>query len=149
MLKWVTLSTFVIFLFFVATSWGYSSLPFIEIGLKDGTVINVEVAASKHDRERGLMYRDDLGDDEGMLFVFDSEGNYPFWMKNVNFPIDIVWINSDMRVVDTQTAMPCTKHCIDYVSEYPARYVLEVPVGFAAAHSIKIGSRIDISAYEN
>jgi hypothetical protein len=86
MLKWTTLSTFIIFFFLIATTWGYTSLPVIEIGLKDGTVVNAEVAASKQNRERGLMYHEGLGEDEGMLFVFDKEDKYPFWMKGVDFP---------------------------------------------------------------
>lgn len=147
MLKWATLSTFIIFFFFVATTWGYANLPTIEIGLKDGTTVTAEVAASKQERERGLMYRDALGEDEGMLFVFEKEDKYPFWMKNVNFPIDIIWINSDMRVVDAQTALPCTTHCKNYTPEYPVMYVLEVPEGFAGEHGIKIGSVIDVGAY--
>lgn len=144
MLKWATLSTFIIFFFLIATTWGYSSLPVIEIGLKDGTVIKAEVATSKHDREQGLMYRDGLFGDEGMLFVFDKEDKYPFWMKNVGFPIDIIWINSDMRVVGTQTALPCSNHCKEYLPDYRALYVLEVPSGFADEHGIKTGSLIDI-----
>jgi uncharacterized membrane protein (UPF0127 family) len=147
MLKWATLSTFIIFSCFVATTGGYSSLSTIEIGLKEGTTITAELAVSKHERQRGLMYRDGLGKGERMLFVFDEEDKYPFWMKNVNFPIDIIWINSDFRVVDAQTAVPCTDHCRNYLPEYPAMYVLEVPAGFADAHGIETGSPIDISIY--
>ena len=147
MLKWATLSTFIIFFFFMATTWGYSSLPIIEIGLGDGAIIQAEVAASQNERERGLMYREELGEDAGMLFVFEKEDKYQFWMKNVNFPLDIIWVNKDMRVVDIQTAMPCTEHCIEYTPDYPARYVLEVPAGFTAAHNIKTGALIDISDF--
>jgi uncharacterized membrane protein (UPF0127 family) len=147
MLKWATLSTFVIFLFFVATTWGYTSLPIIEIGFKDGSIIKAEVADTQKDRERGLMYRESLGEDGGMLFVFDSQDRYPFWMKNVEFSIDIIWINGNMRVVDVDTATPCNKHCIEYVPDYPAKYVLEVPAGFAGEKGIKTGSLIDVSAY--
>jgi uncharacterized membrane protein (UPF0127 family) len=121
MLKWATLSTFIIFFFLVATTWGYSSLPIIEIGLKDGT-----------------------GEDEGMLFVFDKEDKYPFWMKGVDFPIDIIWINEKGRVVDAQTALPCSMHCKNYVPGHPAMYVLEVPAGFAGEHGLKIGSAVDV-----
>ncbi|MBU2559866.1 DUF192 domain-containing protein [archaeon] len=147
MLKWVTLSTFIVFFCFVATTWGYSSLPTIEIGLKDGTTVTAELAVTKHERQRGLMYRDGLRSGEGMLFVFNEEDRYPVWMKNVDFPIDIIWINSDFRVVDAQTAAPCTDYCRNYLPEYPAMYVLEVPSGFADAHGIETGSPVDISAY--
>lgn len=146
MLKWATLSTFIIFFFLIATTWGYSSLPIIEIGLKDGSVITAEVATSKQDRGRGLMYREGLGEDEGMLFVFEKEDKYPFWMKNVDFPIDIIWINEKGRVVDAQTALPCTMHCRNYVPGHPAMYVLEVPAGFAGEHGLKIGSAVDVGA---
>lgn len=146
MLKWATLSTFIIFFFFVATTWGYSNLPLIDIGFEDGTVVKAEVVASEQDREKGLMYRDGLGSDGGMFFVFEKEDKYSFWMKNVDFPIDIIWINEKGMVVDVQTAMPCTMHCKDYVPDYPVMYVLEVPAGFAGERGIKIGSIIHTGA---
>lgn len=142
MLKWATFTTFVIFFFFVATSWGYSSLPIVEIGIGDGTAVKAEVAASSSDRARGLMYRESIGDNEGMFFVFDTDGRHAFWMKNVNFAIDILWLDSEMKVVDIVTANTCVENCQNYTPDYPARYVLEVPAGFAAAHGVSTGSAL-------
>ena len=146
MLKWATFTTFVIFFFFVATSWGYSSLSIIDIGIEDGTVVKAEVTASSSDRARGLMYREGIGENEGMFFVFDTDGRHAFWMKNVNFAIDILWLDSEMKVVDIVTANTCVENCPNYTPDYPARYVLEVPAGFAAAHSITSGSVLSTSA---
>jgi uncharacterized membrane protein (UPF0127 family) len=142
MLKWVTLSTFIIFFFFMATSWGYTSLPIVEIGVGDGTVVRAEVPTSSVDRARGLMDRDTLGDNEGMFFVFDTDDRYAFWMKDMNFPIDIIWLDSEMTVVDVETAQPCIENCPGYTPDSPARHVLEVPAGFAAAHGISAGSTL-------
>lgn len=146
MLKWATLSTFIIFFFFVATSWGYSSLPIVDIGTEDGTVIKAEVAASASDRAVGLMHRESIGESEGMYFVFDTDGPHTFWMRNVNFAIDILWLDGDMKVVDIATAKPCAEKCPGYAPATPARYVLEIPAGFAAAHSITTGSTLSTGA---
>lgn len=144
MLKWVVSAALIsFFLLNIANSWGYNSLSIVQIGIGDGTVVTAEVAASPVDRAVGLMYRDGLGDSEGMLFVFDTEGSYAFWMKNVGFPIDILWLDSGMKVVDIETAEPCNEVCPSYVPDSPARYVLEVPAGFAAAHGISAGSVLD------
>ena len=65
----------------------------------DGTRVRVEVADTEATRQRGLMFRDTLAPNEGMLFVFDASGFYPFWMKNTLIPLDILWLEADGRVV--------------------------------------------------
>ena len=148
MLRWMGLAVLLIFsLLNVANSWGYGSPSIVEIGAEDGTVVMAEVVTSFEDRARGLMYRDALGDDKGMLFVFDTDACYAFWMKNMNFPIDILWLDGGMGVVDIATAEPCTDNCLSYVPDHPARYVLEVPAGFAAAHGISTGSILSTNVW--
>ena len=101
----------------------------------------VDVVRSEEDRARGLMYREELGQGKGMLFVFGSEGVYPFWMKNMLFAIDIIWLDRDKRVVHVvSNAMPCNvTPCPLYTPSASALYVLEVPAGDAARYGIQPG----------
>src|SRR3990167_703443 len=62
--------------------------------------IKAEVVSSPSDRAQGLSGRPCIEADQGMLFVFEKPGKYPFWMKDMKFPIDIVWINADKKVID-------------------------------------------------
>jgi len=90
------------------------------------------------------MSRERLGLEEGMLFIFDRPLRYSFWMKNMKFPLDLIWISRDKTVVDiTRSAQPCVDSCESLYPAEPAKYVLEVNAGFAAAHNIQIGDRMD------
>jgi len=96
----------------------------------EGKKIFIEVADSSEEREKGLMYRDELCDDCGMLFIFEQEGFYNFWMKNTSIPLDIIFINSNLEVVDFLYAAPCRKDfCESYAPKEKSLYVLEVNYG--------------------
>ncbi len=93
---------------------------------------NVSLALSVEERERGLMGKEKFGDNEGMLFVFAQEDRYGFWMKNMKFPIDIIWLDSERKVVDIkENAEPCSEVCETYYPKGKAKYVLEVKAGMA------------------
>src|SRR3989304_6446445 len=64
-----------------------------------GTTINVEIAQTEAEREQGLSGHKPLADDEGMLFIFDKPGYHGFWMKDMLFSIDIIWISADKKIV--------------------------------------------------
>ena len=92
--------------------------------------IFVEIADSNTERHRGLMYKKDLCDNCGMLFVFEKEEIHKFWMKNTYIPLDIVFINSELKVVDIIPTVPCEEDvCNNYVSKEKTLYVLEVNYG--------------------
>ncbi len=118
---------------------------FIKVFLSDGTPITAELAVTPAERERGLMFRDRLDADQGMLFIFEREEINSFWMLNMKFPIDILWLDKDKRVVHSEAAVPpCPKEpCPSYPTPHPALYVLELQSGCAAAHAIKLGDRLD------
>ena len=84
-------------------------------------------------RAQGLMGREPLGEDEGMLFVFPKAIETTFWMKNVTFPIDIVWFDTNKRIVCVEKKVPpCeTEECPTYPCGFKAKYVVELPSGFA------------------
>lgn len=106
--------------------------------------VNVEVADSETERANGLMFRKSLPGDSGMLFVFTNESAYSFWMKNMSFPLDIIWVNRDKRVIDiSRNLSPCGSSCQDILPRGKAMYVLELNAGFADTNQIKIGEQAD------
>ncbi len=110
--------------------------------------INVEIADSPELREKGLMFRDKLGDNEGMIFVFDDEGVYPFWMKNTLIPLDIMWVDQEFKIVHIENAVPCTTdNCELYEPDDAAKYVVEVNAGFAQENFVNVGDLITIKLY--
>ena len=111
--------------------------------VKVGTArVLIDIADTPTLRARGLSGRKLLLDDQGMYFIFDHPGMYPFWMKEMNFPIDIIWIGEHMSVVDiTKSASP-SSFPQTFVSSAPALYVLEVQAGFAERHGVKIGDQV-------
>ena len=113
---------------------------------------SVELAETSAEREKGLMFRAQLGQDKGMLFIFDKEDIYPFWMKNTLIPLDIIWINSDNKAVfigkNIQPCLPAQAGksfiCPMVAPPVKARYVLEVNAGLAEKIELKIGDEIKI-----
>jgi len=103
----------------------------------------VEVADTPEKRAQGLMLRQELADDKGMLFVFPKQGIYAFWMKNTLIPLDIIWINKEQEVVFIkQDALPCkTDICQSINPEKEAKYVLELKAGIALDTGLKIGDK--------
>ena len=82
-------------------------------------------------RARGLMFREELASDRGMLFIFSEPGHWVFWMKNTKIPLDILWIDSNKRIVDLVENVPgCLGDpCLQYQPAREASYALEVPAG--------------------
>ncbi|HEY4510512.1 MAG TPA: DUF192 domain-containing protein [Candidatus Paceibacterota bacterium] len=108
------------------------------------TTVEVEVADTKEKREKGLSGRDSLEGGHGMLFVFNTEGIYPFWMKNMKFPLDIIWIDSSYRVVGVTSDVRPESYPETFSPNKPAKYVLEVKSGFARENNIKVGSLVSL-----
>ena len=108
--------------------------------------IRAEIADNMITRSKGLMFRKSLPENEGMLFVFDREGYHRFWMMNMSFPIDIIWINNEKKVAYiVKDAEPCVLTCNSYVSEKEAKYVLEVNANFTTKNKIKIGTKVNFT----
>lgn len=104
--------------------------------------LTVEVADTELARERGLSGRASLKEGTGLLFVFDKDGTWGIWMKDMNFPIDIVWLDASGVVVSVAAEVsPDTYPEVFYPSAL-ARYVLEVPAGYAEKAGIAEGVKI-------
>ena len=115
------------------------------ITFADGTKITAEIADEPEEHETGLSNRDGLGTNDGMLFVFDYEDHWGFWMVDMRFPLDMVWVNSQNKIVYIQkNAQPCDEGCDTYVPTTAAKYVIEVNSGFANKHNMKIGDEVVI-----
>jgi uncharacterized membrane protein (UPF0127 family) len=114
--------------------------PWVEL---KGRRFKVEIADDESSRMRGLMFRDTLAEDRGMLFIFERQQPLAFWMKNTKVPLDIIYFDDERRLVSVSTAPPCTTpQCPNYPSAAPARYTLELKAGTArklgAAHGDQI-----------
>ena len=114
--------------------------------LPDGTQVNAEVPLTTPGMAMGLMHRDGLCEDCGMLFVFGDDGRHGIWMKNMRFDIDVVFLDSDWRVVGVaQDVPPCAKEpCTVYTPDSDARYVLELDANASIVHGITVGSGIKL-----
>jgi uncharacterized membrane protein (UPF0127 family) len=109
--------------------------------LPDHSAVIVEVASDDATREQGLMYRDHMADDRGMIFLFPQVGEYPFWMKNTLIPLDMIWIDADHRIVHIAHDVPPCKAdpCPNYPPNAKAASVLELAAGVAAKHHLRDG----------
>jgi uncharacterized membrane protein (UPF0127 family) len=108
--------------------------------------LKLDIADSDAKRTMGLMNRDMILEDEGMFFVFDSPAMYKFWMKNMKFSIDMIWLNENYTVTHIDKAvMPCsTEPCETYSPDTPAKYVVEVKAGIADKLNIEVGDKAEI-----
>lgn len=105
--------------------------------------INAEIADDSQEMEKGLMFREKLNENEGMLFIFDDENYYAFWMKNTLMPLDIVFIGKNLTIVDIKRAVPCREDpCMTYSPASPAKYVLEMNENFTLKKNVKIGDNL-------
>ncbi len=119
-----------------------------EVTFPDQTSVRVEIADTPATRQMGLMFRENLLPSEGMVFIFDEPGYFPFWMKNTLIPLDMLWLDAEGRVVSiAQSVPPCEA---DPCPSYPpdpgstATYVVEVVAGFAKQHAVSRGDVLEL-----
>ena len=114
----------------------------------NGFAILADVAITDEDQIKGLSIRDQMNENEGMLFVYGEPSRQSFWMKDMKFPIDIIWLNGTGSVVHVEENLkPCVPslECPSFSPNENAQYVLETVAGFAQKHHLKIGTDIDFS----
>lgn len=118
-----------------------------EITFPNGKTVIAETMLRDIDQMRGMMFRDSLAPDRGMLFVHPQEGNVPYWMYQVRIPLDIIWMDRNRKIVEISANTPaCTskssRDCPSYGGHEKARYVLELAGGGAALYSLKVGETL-------
>ena len=129
---------------------GGGAAPTVSVG---GAAFEVEIAFTPEGRTRGLSGRDSLADGAGMLFVFEGGAASSFWMREMRFALDFVWIGDGCEVVDIHAAVPAPPTGMAlgdlpiYSSRTPARYNLEINAGAAAARGIEIGDAVKFSGF--
>lgn len=102
---------------------------------------NLEVANDKETHKRGLMFREDIPQDGGMIFIFERMGWYPFWMKNTPTSLDIIWLDNNKKVVHIEkSTKPYSESSIAPNDEY-ALYVIELLAGSADKIHLKVGDK--------
>ncbi len=116
--------------------------------MPSGARYSVEIAATPELRAQGLMFRESLAPGRGMLFLFPRPSVEGFWMKNCNFPIDIVWMDSNRKVIYVSAHTPPCKEdpCPTYGPKAESQFVVEIPDGAAAKEKIASGS---VLTFEN
>jgi uncharacterized membrane protein (UPF0127 family) len=132
--------------FFLVLSWlECGKKKFVKVFLPNGCYITAELAISDEERQLGLMFREKLNSDQGMLFVFEDEDFHFFWMKNMKLSIDILWLDKEKRIVHIESNVPpCRKSpCDTYASKIPAMYVLEMQAGLTAKNKLKLYDRLE------
>ena len=117
------------------------------VKLPGGQQVRAEVLINPQDLARGMMFRDSLAPDRGMLFLHQQAGEYPYWMYHCRIPLDIIWMTSERRVVEISANTPPCKtepnQCPTYGGHYRAQYVLELAGGMAAKYGIKQGDTLE------
>ena len=106
---------------------------------------SVELALTSEEKSRGLMYRESLAKDRGMLFIYEEEGEHSFWMKNVLIPLDIIWLDKDKKVVHiAENFQPCLDlPCPSIKPDGPAKYILEINAGLASEIDLSVGDELE------
>jgi uncharacterized membrane protein (UPF0127 family) len=145
-----TLSAYSFFLFPLLAAWlvtACASAPQPEVTLypQKGTAIrvSVEIADTNEKRSLGLMYRRELPELHGMLFLFPRQGPQSFWMKNTPLPLDIIFIDTSLTIVSiARNTTPYSEKQL--LSDKPVQFVLEVNGGFCQRYGIAVGDRIEL-----
>ena len=107
----------------------------------------VEIPLTEEGFRKGLMSRERLNDDEGMLFIFEGDAERSFWMKNTLIDLDMLFIGSDFEIKKIRNAVPCVEDpCPHYESGVPVRYVLEIRGGLADELSVTEGDLVEIGS---
>ena len=105
---------------------------------------NLELAITPEQRNQGLMFREELAPDDGMLFIFEEEDRHCFWMKNTLIALDMIWLDTKKEVVHiAKSVPPCkTKTCPSFCPDKKAKYVLEVNAGTCDSLRLRVGDSL-------
>lgn len=134
-------SVILIFLLLILAGCNYKYV-LVDNG-KEKIKVDVEVADNDEERMLGLMFRESLGENSGMLFIFDTKAKYAFWMKNTLIPLDVIFIDENFNIVDIIYAVPCKEDpCERYIPKTESLYVLEVNGNFTAKNGILTGNKV-------
>ncbi len=136
----------VLALFVIAIMYGKPMMPKAQSHTATITIgtstVTAEVADTDAERRQGLSGRTGLAPGAGLLFVFEKEGDWGFWMKDMKFPIDILWADAEGTIVTITPNLSPQTYPQTYYPTKPAKYVLEVPAGWSGEHGVVEGARM-------
>ncbi|MBM3199303.1 DUF192 domain-containing protein [Candidatus Woesearchaeota archaeon] len=109
--------------------------------------MEAEVVSTPEEKRIGLMGREGIDNDKVMLFVWEEEGVYSIWMKNMKFSIDIIWVGKDLKVKHTESNVPPCRAdpCEVYMPREKVLYVVETVSGFVSKNNIKNGDAVRLT----
>src|ERR1700676_3375674 len=147
-MRWVSLTVVVLLSACGEKPSSMQDLASTEVTFPNRTKIMAETVQQQLDLMRGLMFRESLDSNRGMLFVYRKEDFAPYWMYQTKIPLDIVWIDHDHRIVEmSENTPPCTsksaQDCPHYGGRRKAQFVLEVNAGVVAKNGLKVGDSVD------
>ena len=144
-----TYSLFILIAFFIVlfklvgfnapSTPAYADIGHIKIA---GQTLKLELAMSADEQKKGLSGRDILPPDTGMLFIFDKPASYRFWMKDMNFPIDIIWISENHKVIYIAKSLDPKTYPHSFGPSSDSKYVLEAVSGFSDKNNLREGDVI-------
>jgi len=142
-LLFIVFLSVILFLIFIVISFFLRSKNQSRVCFKDNCFV-VELAITAQEQARGLMFREKLDLDRGMLFIFENEGEHSFWMKNTLMPLDIIWLNKDKEIVFvSKNTQPCKSDICPVVnSDKKAQYALELNGGITDKIGLDVGDKM-------
>ena len=117
----------------------------------EGLELSAEIPTTGELMGKGLAIKNELKENESMLFVFDEPSRHSFWMKEMKFPIDIIWLDSNGKVVHIEENLepcPLVLVCPSYIPNADSQYVLETVSGFSQKHNIRLGTDVKVELME-
>jgi uncharacterized membrane protein (UPF0127 family) len=130
----------------IRESIGYQELPRRTVTI-EGHEVDCEVADTDPSRMQGLMHRQDLPQNAGMLFVFPWSEQQSFWMRDTHIPLDVAFADMHGKILNIESGSPMSERKM--LSQGPAMYVLEVPKGWFNLNGLGAGSMIDVQGIDN
>lgn len=146
-LLFILIVAYVLFPYLFKQQTAVQSAVYSKQACLNNECFNVEIADSYYERMKGLMDREKLDENNGLLFIFPEENTWGFWMKNTLIPLDIIWVDENMKIVHIkENAHPCEEiPCPIYLPKTKAKYVLEINSGLVSELNITESSTFKLN----
>lgn len=145
-LKILGLFLFILISLYIYLNFDYKSNGHKEASVKIGNaIVNVKIADNPYTRERGLSGTKNLNEDEGMLFIFPTPDKYEFWMKEMNYPLDIIWIDENKNIVYIKDNATPQSYPEIFRPNDSALWILEVNSDFIEKNNVSLGEKVEIN----
>lgn len=145
-LKTLGIILFVLISLYIYLNFDYKSSGRKEARIKIGNAtVNVKIADNPYTRERGLSGTQNLNENEGMLFIFDTPNKYEFWMKEMNYPLDILWIDENKNIIYIKNNATPESYPEIFRPNNSALWILEVNSDFIEKNNVSLGEKVEIN----